>query len=132
MSDEHEVKNIAIAIVESDDRFLIGQRPEGSPLAGFWEFPGGKVELNETFDQAAERECLEETGLNVSADFVLLENTAVYSHGTVRLHFVSCTLKEPLRKPNAPFRWVHRQDLRHFRFPEGNREILEKIAQRRS
>ena len=57
---------IAIAVVEHAGRYLIGRRPDGVPLAGLWEFPGGKVQLSETAEQAAERECLEETGLEVA------------------------------------------------------------------
>ena len=47
---------IAVAVVEHDDRFLVGQRPAGKPLAGYWEFPGGRVEEGESPQQAAIRE----------------------------------------------------------------------------
>ncbi|MBI3839784.1 MAG: NUDIX domain-containing protein, partial [Planctomycetia bacterium] len=53
---------IAVAVVEGDGKFLIGQRETGVPLAGLWEFPGGKVEPGEPAENAAIRECLEETG----------------------------------------------------------------------
>ncbi|MDP6469251.1 MAG: NUDIX domain-containing protein, partial [Pirellulaceae bacterium] len=56
---------IAIAVVEHNGRFLVGMRPVETVLAGFSEFPGGKVEPNEVPAQAAVRECLEETGLEV-------------------------------------------------------------------
>ncbi len=52
---------IAIAVVEHDGNFLIGLRPSGAVLGGLWEFPGGKVEPDETPEAAAARECLEET-----------------------------------------------------------------------
>ena len=54
---------VAIAVVEHDGCFLVGVRPEGKPLAGFAEFPGGKVDHGETPEQAAIRECREESGL---------------------------------------------------------------------
>ena len=56
---------IAIAVVQDGERFLIGQRPPEKPLAGYWEFPGGRVEPGEMPGDAAVRECLEETGLHV-------------------------------------------------------------------
>ncbi len=56
---------IAIAVVERDGQFLIGLRPEGESLAGYWEFPGGKLDPGEQAADAARRECLEETGLEV-------------------------------------------------------------------
>lgn len=55
---------IAIAVVQHADQFLIGQRPAGLVLSGYWEFPGGKIQLGETPEAAAVRECLEETGLS--------------------------------------------------------------------
>ena len=62
---------IAVAVVEHDGRYLVGQRPAHVPLGGFWEFPGGKVERGETPEAAAIRECLEETGLTVHIQRVL-------------------------------------------------------------
>src|SRR5437764_2006476 len=56
---------IAVAVVEKDGHFLVGQRPEGVSLAGLWEFPGGKIEPGESPEAAAVRECLEETGVDV-------------------------------------------------------------------
>ena len=57
---------IAIAVVRDGDRVLIGRRGEDGPLAGFWEFPGGKLEAEETTAAAAVRECREEAGLAVT------------------------------------------------------------------
>ena len=54
-----EPVEIAIAVVEHEGRFLIGLRPPGAPLAGLWEFAGGKLEPGETPQMAAARECLE-------------------------------------------------------------------------
>src|SRR5262249_13310601 len=56
---------VAIAVVEHGERFLVGIRPEGKPLAGFAEFPGGKVNDGETPEAAAIRECDEESGLRI-------------------------------------------------------------------
>ena len=60
---------IAIAVVLHNDCVLIGVRPAGATLAGLWEFPGGKIEAGETPNEAAERECLEETGLKSLRQF---------------------------------------------------------------
>ena len=58
-----DVTSIAVAVVEHEGRVLIGQRPPGTALAGYWEFPGGKIGAGERAEEAARRECLEETGL---------------------------------------------------------------------
>jgi 8-oxo-dGTP diphosphatase len=56
----------AVALVDSDGRVLLSQRPEGKPLAGLWEFPGGKVETGERPEAALIRELKEEIGIDVS------------------------------------------------------------------
>ena len=55
----------ACALVDSDGRVLLAQRPEGKPMAGLWEFPGGKVETGETPEQTLIRELEEELGIVV-------------------------------------------------------------------
>src|SRR5437764_1460518 len=86
---------IAIAIVEYDDRFLIGQRPPGVALAGLWEFPGGKIEPGETPAAAAVRECLEETTLNVSVAGEYPDVVHQYDHGRLHIHFLKCRPEDP-------------------------------------
>ncbi len=58
---------VAVALVDADGRVLLTQRPPGKKLAGMWEFPGGKVEPNETPEAALLRELREELGLDISA-----------------------------------------------------------------
>jgi len=58
---------VAVALVDNDGRVLLTQRPPGKKLAGMWEFPGGKVEANETPEAALLRELHEELGLDISA-----------------------------------------------------------------
>jgi 8-oxo-dGTP diphosphatase len=119
---------IAIAVVEQDGRFLIGQRPVGAPLAGLWEFPGGKIEPGETAEQAAVRECREETGLVVQAEFRYPSAAHAYAHGTVELEFIACGVvcceKENLQ---PPFRWVERRELAQYEFPQANRELIRQL-----
>jgi 8-oxo-dGTP diphosphatase len=55
----------AVALFDADGRVLLAQRPEGKPMAGLWEFPGGKVEIGETPEDALKREMREELGINI-------------------------------------------------------------------
>ena len=119
--------SIAIAVVEHAGQFLVGQRPPGVPLAGLWEFPGGKVEPGETASAAAERECFEETGLAVESQGCLLEHVHQYEHGRVKLHFFTCRPPHPCPAPRAPFRWVARDVLDQLEFPAGNRPLIERL-----
>jgi 8-oxo-dGTP diphosphatase len=121
---------IAIAVVEHEGCFLVGQRPEGVALAGLWEFPGGKVEPGETPESAAVRECCEETGLTVEPLLRFPEHVHQYGHDRVELYFIACRLA-PARPviPNQPFRWVPRRELEQYEFPAGNAALLKLLIQ---
>ena len=115
---------IAIAVVEQENQFLIGQRPPNVPLAGLWEFPGGKVKAGESPQEAAVRECREETGLEVQVAGEYPEHVQQYEHDRVRLRFFRCIPDSSLAIPAPPFRWVAQQQLLDYPFPEGNRRLL--------
>ena len=118
---------IAIAVVEQDDKFLIGIRPEGTSLAGYWEFPGGKIDPGETPAEAARRECLEETGLAVEIIGELDRVEHRYDHAKLELHFLAARLLDVNALPRAPFRWVPRNTLNQYRFPPANAALLEYL-----
>jgi mutator protein MutT len=118
---------IAIAVVEHDDRFLIGQRPPGVVLAGLWEFPGGKVQAGETAAEAAARECREETGLSVEVLRSYGERFYNYNYGRIQLQFFACRLLDVEQQPWPPFRWIERQDLIRYEFPPANEELLRVL-----
>ncbi len=124
----NEITEVAIAVVEHGDLILIGQRPLESHLGGMWEFPGGKVQPDESAEAAACRECREETGLDVHPVAPYPTQTHTYSHGTLRLHFYRCKLADPTLTPLAPFVWIPRASLSDYAFPEANRPILALIA----
>ncbi len=117
---------IAVAVVLRDNRVLAGVRAEGGTLAGMWEFPGGKVRLDETWEAAAARETLEETGLSVRIGELLDVTRWEYPHAAVELRFFSA---EPLddAPPRPPFRWIERRDLDVDRFPPANRALILRL-----
>ena len=116
---------IAVAVVEHEGRFLVGKRPAGVPLAGLWEFPGGKIEPGESLEAAAMRECLEETGVAVEPLFRYPDHEQSYEHGRVALCFVACRpVSGADQSPHEPFRWVARESLAEYDFPDGNQAIL--------
>jgi mutator protein MutT len=119
---------IAIAIVEHDGRFLIGQRDAHVALAGFWEFPGGKIESGETPQAAAIRECLEETGLEIRITGEYPAVTHEYDHAKLRLHFLAAAPLDPRASVPSRFRWVPAGELSEYAFPPANRRVLELLA----
>lgn len=126
---ESDSISIAIAVVQHQGRYLIGQRPPGKPLAGKWEFPGGKVHSGESPEAAAARECLEETGLEVLVVAPFPEFVHHYEHGSVHLHFFSCTPLDPSTVPHDSFRWVEAEQLGRYEFPEANASLVEFLVQ---
>ena len=119
---------IAVAVVEHDGRFLIGRRPEGVALAGLWEFPGGKVRADETPQEAAARECLEETGLIVEIGTAYPQVLHRYEHGLLRLDFFVATPIDPDQPPAEPFRWVAREELGNYDFPPANEALVRQLV----
>lgn len=80
--------DVAVGILMSvDGSVLLAQRPTGKPYAGYWEFPGGKVEAGESIADALKREFLEELGVTVLDAEPWCCVAYVYPHGHVRLHF---------------------------------------------
>jgi len=70
-----------------EGRFLLTSRPEGKVYAGYWEFPGGKLEAGETVEQALRRELNEELGITIGATYPWKVELMDYPHARVRLHF---------------------------------------------
>ncbi len=70
-----------------ESRFLLTSRPEGKVYAGYWEFPGGKLEAGETVHEALARELWEELGIRIGASHPWQELVMDYPHARVHLHF---------------------------------------------
>jgi len=83
-------KEVAVAVgvlVRPDGRFLLTSRPTGKVYAGYWEFPGGKVEPGETVEQALRRELIEEIGVVIGGVHPWRVEVVDYPHALVRLNF---------------------------------------------
>jgi 8-oxo-dGTP diphosphatase len=74
-------------LLDAEGRFLLTSRPEGKVYAGYWEFPGGKLEAGETVEQALRRELLEEIGVVIAAAEPWRVELVDYPHALVRLNF---------------------------------------------
>jgi 8-oxo-dGTP diphosphatase len=86
---ERHVIEVAAAVIQrADGAFLLAQRPAGKVYAGYWEFPGGKVEPGEPPDRALARELHEELGIDIGRAYPWITRVFTYPHGTVRLNFL--------------------------------------------
>jgi mutator protein MutT len=121
----------AIAIIIRDEKVLICQRKDDDTFGGFWEFPGGKQECDETLEQCLARELREE--LNISAHPIHSFAAVVheYPDAVVRLHPFLCEHKagEPEHLECQATRWIEPVELRDYQFPPANEELIERIIQ---
>lgn len=113
-----------------DLEWLVALRREGDSLAGFWEWPGGKVEPGESHPQAASRELREEVGLDIPPER-LVDTGATASTPRVRLHLLWCLVDgdaQPRAIECAQVRWVQTADLQRLRFPAANAPLTAAIV----
>ncbi len=128
LSDETPIR-VAVAVVEHNGEFLVGVRPGGVPLAGLAEFPGGKVLAGELPEEAAIRECGEESGLDVEVVEQYFSTVHRYEHGLLQIHFFRCRpINHPaVKSPRSPFRWVKAAELATLEFPAANARLMEML-----
>ncbi|WP_180682095.1 NUDIX domain-containing protein [Tepidicella baoligensis] len=85
---DRPITDVAVGVlIDPQGRFLLTSRPPGKVYAGYWEFPGGKVEAGESVAEALRRELQEEIGVTVGAVHPWREKLVDYPHALVRLHF---------------------------------------------
>ena len=88
MPAEREAVDVAVGVlIDEQGRFLLTTRPPGKVYAGYWEFPGGKVEAGESIEQALKRELQEELGITIGWAEPWQVELMDYPHARVRLHF---------------------------------------------
>jgi 8-oxo-dGTP diphosphatase len=120
---------VCVAVVAAGGRLLVQRRPRGSHLAGAWEFPGGKRRPGERGRACAERECREETGLEVAAGREIARVLHRYPDRTVALRFFACEVRGGRLRRSSSLRWVAPSALRRLQVPEANRGVIRAVTQ---
>lgn len=120
---------VSAGILKKDNRVLVGQRPENHTLAGLWEFPGGKIELGETPEEALKRELNEELDIEVEVGELKIACTHSYGDvGIVILFYEVLFWKgEPKTKHHMNLEWVTAKELTMKNIPDANRKNLDRI-----
>ena len=125
----NKIIEVAAGLIFRGGKLLITQRPAGGHLAGLWEFPGGKREPGESFENCLRRELREELGIEVDVQQLLEVVTHHYPEKSVRLKFFRCLLKkgEPKAIHCQALAWVWANDLSRYEFPAADARLLEKL-----
>jgi mutator protein MutT len=123
-------KRIGVAVIfNQGGEILIDRRLKKGLMGGLWEFPGGKIEPNETVIECIKREILEELGIEIGVDDHLMTVDYTYQEFSLTLIVHNCHYLSG--KPQAieceEVRWVKREDLNLFSFPDANAQIIAKL-----
>lgn len=124
-----KVVEVAAGLIHRDGRYLIARRKPGVHLAGFWEFPGGKREGDESLTECLQRELLEELGVRVDLPILYRIVRHDYSEKIVELHFFHCAIEEGEAAPVdcEEIRWVRPEELTGFDFPPADRAVIDAL-----
>ncbi len=121
---------VAVAVIINDkDEIFISRRSADQHQGNKWEFPGGKVEENETVEDALKREIKEELGIDVQSQTHLIDITHEYDTKTVKLEVfeIKNWTGEPCGMEGQPTRWIKREDLSDVEFPKANKTIVDLL-----
>ncbi len=120
---------VSAALIFRDGKLLIAQRHASAHLGGLWEFPGGKREPGETFEQCLAREIREELGVEIAVGELFETITHAYPEKTVHLKFFVCKLLSGEPKPVecAAVQWIPKDELSDYEFPAADVQLLQKL-----
>jgi A/G-specific adenine glycosylase len=125
-------KTIGVAVIWNEQRQILidKRRPEGL-LGGLWEFPGGKIEKNETVEECIKREIQEELGIEIIVGARLITINHTYSHFHVTLFVHHCHHLSGIPQPieSDEIRWVTLSEIDSFAFPKANSQIIAALRQ---
>ncbi|MBA4782891.1 MAG: (deoxy)nucleoside triphosphate pyrophosphohydrolase [Rhizobiales bacterium] len=122
---------VACALIDSDNRVLIARRPEGKPLAGLWEFPGGKLEPGERPEDALIRELHEELGITTKVDCLAPLTFASHAYDAFHLLMPLYICRRfqgiPTARENQTLKWVRANKLRDHDMPPADLPLIAPL-----
>ena len=121
----------ALALIDSDGRVLLSQRPEGKAMAGLWEFPGGKVEAGELPEQAIIREAYEELGIDIHASCLAPLTFASHSYEAFHLLmplYVCRVWQGTVRgREGQAMVWVRPHEMSRYPMPPADKPLIAHL-----
>ncbi len=122
---------VVTGFIKRNGQVLLGQRPDGQSLAGSWEFPGGKIEMGESPEEALARELREELGIDADVGALKMAASHQYGETGIVILFYDVSYWKGEIKPvhHMELRWVYPSELKDLPLPEANKKLLPKIIE---
>ncbi len=121
----------AVALVDADGRVLIAQRPQGRPMAGLWEFPGGKIHAGETPEAALIRELKEELDIDVSASCLAAFTFASHRYDDFHLLMPLYVCRKwqgtPTARVHRAVKWVRPSRMADYAMPPADQPLVAML-----
>ena len=124
---------VTAAVISKDSKILVAQKGGTGPLAGKWEFPGGKIEDGETPEMCLKRELEEELGISIEVNEFICSSSYDYEHISIELLAFSCRWLSGDLKQNEhlAFRWCNPEELLELDLMPADKPIVEHLQNRR-
>ena len=124
---------VVAAIIQNDAKeYLITQRMPGARYGGFWEFPGGTLEVGETPEEALTRELKEELNISVKLKGLFWHETLEGDTKIIDIQFINCDLKPTIQTIEkievADYHLVSAGDLNQYKFPEADEKLIQHLT----
>lgn len=122
-------RDVVAAIIKKDDYYLLAKRNKEKYMGLKWEFPGGKVEKDESFEEALSREILEELNVNIEIHNKVTEERYQDDEINIVLHYYMCSLIDTdiVLSEHEAIEWVKKQDFLNYEFVPGDGDITSLI-----
>ena len=121
--------NVAAAVLKKNNKYFIAKRNKDKHLGGYYEFPGGKQDDNETLEETVIREIKEELNVDITVDSKLGEEHYSDEKINVHLHYFFCTIikGDITLKEHEEAAWVSKEEFNNYNFAEGDKDIISLL-----
>tara|TARA_Y100001970_G_scaffold90407_1_gene113936 strand:+ start:1524 stop:1895 length:372 start_codon:yes stop_codon:yes gene_type:complete len=121
--------DVVAAVIKKDNKYLIAQRNRDKHFAFYWEFPGGKVNNNESFENALKREILEELSINIKINNKISSERFRDEKINVEVHYFLCEKldEEIILSEHEDMKWVFKKNLLNFKLAPGDSKIIKYL-----
>ena len=121
--------DVSAAVIVKDNKYFIAKRNKDKHLGGYFEFPGGKQDKDETLEQTVIREIKEELNVDITVDRKLGEEYYSDEKINVHLHYFFCTIikGDIVLKEHEEAAWVSKEEFNKYKFAEGDKDIISLL-----